>query len=168
LKRWKSGWELTPIGSRNKSDDHRPRPDENVSNGCVMSGFCTSVVLVDAEPFISSDEFWGGKENQVKLSSWGENQSRIALTQTHLQHGNSDCDQQVDDHLATLLPKKVECLVTLRNVQSYLTTHLTLSGSRSGSDSDTVEVANDAENAGGPRDGNGDLDANSCINWSKI
>ena len=63
MKRWKSGWELTPIGSRNKSDDHRPRPDENVSNGGVMGGFSTAVVLVDVKSVTSNNKFWGIKKN---------------------------------------------------------------------------------------------------------
>jgi hypothetical protein len=58
--------------------------------------------------------------------------------------------------------------VTARDVQSYLTTHLTLSGCHSGGGSDVVEAANDTENAGGQRDVNGDLDANSCMSWSEI
>ena len=57
--------------------------------------------------------------------------------------------------------------MTLGGVQSDSTTYLTLSSCHSSRGSDVVETANDAENAGGPCDGNGDFDANSCISWSE-
>jgi hypothetical protein len=39
-----------------------------------------------------------------------EIKKQITLTQTHLQRRNSDCDQQVDDHLATFLPERLDIL----------------------------------------------------------
>ena len=86
-------FELTPISSRDNSDDHRPRPNENVSKGGANSGLVTAVVLNDVGPVTCNNEFWGRKGDRVKLSSWGQNQNQIAPTQTHIQHGNSDCDQ---------------------------------------------------------------------------
>lgn len=35
-----------------------------------------------------------------------ESEKKRALTQNHLQHGNSDCDQKVHDHLTTFLKKE--------------------------------------------------------------
>jgi hypothetical protein len=58
--------------------------------------------------------------------------------------------------------------VILRDVKSYPTTHLTLSCCHSGRGGDIVEAANDAENTGGQRDVNGDLNAISCISRSEI
>ena len=31
----------------------------------------------------------------------------IALTQNHLQHGNSDCNQQINNHLTTFLVRRL-------------------------------------------------------------
>ena len=58
--------------------------------------------------------------------------------------------------------------MTLRDVQSRPTTHLTLSGCHNGRSGDTVEAANDAEDTGGQRDISRNLNANGCISRSEI
>jgi len=68
------------VACRDNSEGKRPRPDENVSERGVPGGWETAKVLNDVEPMTSNDIF-----------------------QKHLQHRNSYCYGQVDDHLAAFV-----------------------------------------------------------------
>jgi len=115
-----------PVPRRDDRNDERPRPNENIGKVSVPGGRSTAEVFVDIEPV-----------------------TRNNILQNHLQDGNSDCDQQVDNHLTTFLGS---------------------SGSHGGGGSDVVQTANDAETARGPGNHDGDLDADSDIapRWRPI
>ena len=48
---------LAPVATRYDCDDKRPRPDENVSEGSVPSGWRTAPIFVDVEPMTCDDIF---------------------------------------------------------------------------------------------------------------
>ena len=61
-KKGKADEKLTPIASRDKSDDKGPRINKDVSEGGVPGGCTTAVVLVDIEPMTRDNVFWDAKE----------------------------------------------------------------------------------------------------------
>ena len=98
--------EPTSVASRDKRDDKRPREDENVSKRGVPGCRGATKVLNDVEPMTSNDVFWNA-ESGVRQSPCKTKENKNALTQSHLQHGNSHCYRQVDDNFTTFLQEKL-------------------------------------------------------------
>lgn len=94
---------LTPVASRDDGYDERPRIDENKSKRCVPGGISTTEVLVDVEPMAGNNVCWKYDGNQVE---WFPSQIGKAPTQNHLQHGDSDGDQQINNHLTATLQER--------------------------------------------------------------